>query len=366
MSALGTRDLTALRAALLVLLSPFDYPDTVEWRRAAALALRACLGADSVYVTLPAAAPAPATMVGTGEMAPKALAAYVAHYHHRNPADRERLRRRLPHWTREGLIPHAELCRTEYFSDYCRPNGLLSSCGMATLSPGPGGAEAVVHVTSTDAGRYLPDDREERLLSLLQPAFAAGIRTALLGATFQDELRRELDAGASAIAVCEPNGRLLHATPRLLELVQRDPEGSRILASLTRAAADIGGLLCRRGEPDPDVSANRVVHTRCGGYTLRVSLLRTPELLGQSPLVLLIVEPPVGLALPSVARLRERFGLTPREAEVTLLLAQGARNRTIAERLGVGEHTARRHTEHVLTKLDVSSRAAVAAAIGTG
>jgi DNA-binding CsgD family transcriptional regulator len=362
MSAVGIRDLAALRAALLVLLSPFDYPDTVVWRRAAAQALRACLGADSVYVTLPAAAPA--VMVGTGEMDPRALAAYIAHYHHRNPADRERLRRRLSHWTREGLVPLGELCRTEYFADYCRPNGLISSCGMATLPPGPTDSEAIVHVTSTDTGHYLPEGREEQLLSLLQPAFAAGIRAALLSATWQGELRRELDAGASAIAVCDPKGRMLHATPRLLELVKADAEGSRILAGVSRAAADIGALLCRQRDARPDVSASHAVDTRRGRYTVRASLLRTPELLGQSPLVLLVIEPPSRLARPSEAELHERFGLTAREAEAALLLAQGVRNRELAAALGVGEHTARRHTEHVLTKLDVTSRAAVAAAIG--
>ena len=143
-------------------------------------------------------------------------------------------------------MPHRELSCTEYYTDYCRPNGLISSCGMAAVPSGAGGPEAVVHVTTAESGRYLPEGREDQLLSLLQPAFAAGIRTALLGATWQGELRRQLDAGHSAIAICDPKGRMLHATPRLLELVQADAEGSRILAGVSRAAADIGGLLCRR------------------------------------------------------------------------------------------------------------------------
>lgn len=54
--------------------------------------------------------------------------------------------------------------------------------------------------------------------------------------------------------------------------------------------------------------------------------------------------------------LRETFRLTPREAHVAMLLAVRTTNREIASELGVTEHTARRHTEKVLMKLDVHRR----------
>jgi DNA-binding CsgD family transcriptional regulator len=66
-------------------------------------------------------------------------------------------------------------------------------------------------------------------------------------------------------------------------------------------------------------------------------------------------------ALPPPEALRGRFGLTRREAEIALLIAEGLPNDAIAERLFVSTHTARRHTEGVLAKLDVKGRAAVAA-----
>ncbi|MFZ5623198.1 MAG: response regulator transcription factor [Gemmatimonadota bacterium] len=55
--------------------------------------------------------------------------------------------------------------------------------------------------------------------------------------------------------------------------------------------------------------------------------------------------------------------LTPREAEVAALLADGLRNRQIAQRLTLSVHTVRRHTERVLQKLGVPSRAGVARAL---
>ena len=43
------------------------------------------------------------------------------------------------------------------------------------------------------------------------------------------------------------------------------------------------------------------------------------------------------------------------------LLAEGLRNRQIAERLVVSEHTVHRHVTNILRKLDVPSRTAAAA-----
>ena len=52
--------------------------------------------------------------------------------------------------------------------------------------------------------------------------------------------------------------------------------------------------------------------------------------------------------------------LTPRELEVLALVAEGASNHDIAERLVVSEHTVHRHVTSILRKLGVHSRAAAA------
>jgi DNA-binding CsgD family transcriptional regulator len=100
-----------------------------------------------------------------------------------------------------------------------------------------------------------------------------------------------------------------------------------------------------------------------GSYELRATIVETPELAGIGPLILVAIATPRRTEVPSVATLVARHGLTPREAEVALLLRQGKPNRAIAAALRITEHTARRHTERVLTKLGVSSRAAVASAL---
>jgi DNA-binding CsgD family transcriptional regulator len=48
--------------------------------------------------------------------------------------------------------------------------------------------------------------------------------------------------------------------------------------------------------------------------------------------------------------------LTPRELQVLTLLAEGASNKAIAQRLGISVHTAKFHVGQVLDKLDATGR----------
>lgn len=54
--------------------------------------------------------------------------------------------------------------------------------------------------------------------------------------------------------------------------------------------------------------------------------------------------------------------ITRREAEILELLAQGARDREIAEQLGIAENTVKKHVHNILRKLHVNNRTAAAAA----
>jgi non-specific serine/threonine protein kinase len=59
--------------------------------------------------------------------------------------------------------------------------------------------------------------------------------------------------------------------------------------------------------------------------------------------------------------------LTQRELEVARLVADGLTNRQIAEQLVIAEGTAERHVGNILAKLDMTTRAQVAAwVVGSG
>jgi DNA-binding NarL/FixJ family response regulator len=64
-----------------------------------------------------------------------------------------------------------------------------------------------------------------------------------------------------------------------------------------------------------------------------------------------------GFAPARSAYVQMQYGLTARETEVAMLLAQGLSNVAIARTLAISTHTARHHTQRVLGKLRVHSRA---------
>jgi DNA-binding NarL/FixJ family response regulator len=55
------------------------------------------------------------------------------------------------------------------------------------------------------------------------------------------------------------------------------------------------------------------------------------------------------------------YGLTSRESQVAILLIEGRSNIEIAKQLKISPHTARHHTQRILAKVGVHSRAAAGA-----
>jgi DNA-binding CsgD family transcriptional regulator len=112
-------------------------------------------------------------------------------------------------------------------------------------------------------------------------------------------------------------------------------------------------------------TAERQVGTPDGTYRLRAKLLKQKIIDISSRTILVTIER-ANLELPSRDVLMRRFAMTGREAAVATLLARGASNSKIASELRISPHTARHHTENVLTKLNVHARAEVARAIVSG
>jgi DNA-binding response OmpR family regulator len=73
------------------------------------------------------------------------------------------------------------------------------------------------------------------------------------------------------------------------------------------------------------------------------------------------VPPDVSLLTPQ--QIMHACGLTLRQSEVALLIAEGRTNPEIAERLGISRFTARNHAEQILARLKVESRWQVARAL---
>jgi DNA-binding CsgD family transcriptional regulator len=65
-------------------------------------------------------------------------------------------------------------------------------------------------------------------------------------------------------------------------------------------------------------------------------------------------------AVLGVQALREKYGITAREAQIARYIAIGQSNAEIAERLRISALTVRSHIEHLFLRLDVKRRSEVA------
>jgi DNA-binding CsgD family transcriptional regulator len=164
-----------------------------------------------------------------------------------------------------------------------------------------------------------------------------------------------LDELGIAVCIFATEGRELHRSPPMRDLLSAEPEAASLLAAMRIFAGD---ELEARPHPT-DATATRAPGARLaawGGYRLRAVGLPPGEV-GPGPSVIVEVERN-GPPLPHVDDLVARCGLTRREAEVALLLARGGSDREMARALGVSPHTIRKHTEHIFDKLRLHSRKA--------
>ncbi len=67
-------------------------------------------------------------------------------------------------------------------------------------------------------------------------------------------------------------------------------------------------------------------------------------------------EPPVPQQMPQAPRDRERSPLSQREREIVALVAQGFKNKEMAEKMFISEQTVKNHLHNIFDKLGVSDR----------
>ena len=369
---LTTATLARLEALSRTLLSPLAATDVAAWQREVNAGLGALLGGTHTLFRLPTGDGSHFTEDG-GEIV-AGLMAYAQQvtpdmitYWDEAPNVWHRDRRLLGieafAWEdvtevvrRGGLA----VDRAPVWNDVFFANGVHDYAGLITTRPE---GDAILWSLGPRLG-VADADLQRAMLRLLVPAFKAGLDALdRLGAQ-----RHALDAVAEPLAVFDADGREFYRNPALVRLLGADPEGAPLLiAALARHAAGLRRLAFAlrldevRGPdlPPPDVTTAR------GRYALRATLLPAGAF-GPREALLLGVTFTATAAAPEATRphpdaLRERFGLSRREAEVAALLPEGLTNEAIAERLFISTNTVHTHLKRVYAALDVPGRTAAAA-----
>lgn len=361
---LSSAALRHFAAAQRALLSPLAYPSSDAWRTDVARCVVPLLGADQAVFVLPRTTGGASLLWGIGYDIAGAGSSYAAHFGALDVGMQETRRiRGLEVYHRDQLYDRAQLGATEIYADWAVPHRFLDIVGMA-FDPVPGAPFACLHLMHDRDHRAEDPERTgafgargRALLRLLLPAFKAGVRTHLALLEQQRTLAAVLDRIETPFAVYEAGRE--YRNRALVALLAAEPDRTRIEAAL-RAAAD--RLEQADGAPDANPSAPPaalVLATARGRYRLQ------PSYTSASPrsAAAVLVEDATNNARPSRDVLRAQWGLTRREADVLDWLYTGHSTRSLAAGLGISYHTARRHTERLLQKLGLHSRAAIAAAV---
>ena len=195
------------------------------------------------------------------------------------------------------------------------------------------------------------------LLESAWPSLEAAVRSRICRWGGREEQHHLLHGLHVPAALCARDGTVLDLNPPLARLLAADGQRESLRAAVSRAAS---GAAEARIAPAEDLA---LVHTRHGRYQVRTRMLsEAPS--ADAPCLLVLVEPAIdgvdaAMRSDEIERLRHRFRLTERECDVARLLRLGHSNVAIAATLGISPNTARHHTERVLAKLGVPSRAAI-------
>lgn len=175
------------------------------------------------------------------------------------------------------------------------------------------------------------------------PASAAG-RASILAA---------LDAMGHCLGVYSVGGILLRQTSPLERLIDQSPRRDDLLGLIQAAITEVVGMSRRMDWRDAlPATSMRDTH-----YVVEAAIYQPAD---DIYVLVNVAQREVPPSRMTDEQLRERYRLTSAEIRVARLLAEMKSNKAIACALQVSEHTARHHTEHVLRKLEVRSRNAVA------
>lgn len=357
---LSAFDLRALSRCSQILLDPLAHPSPDAWRSRVNDSLKELLGADAAGFHLPETG---GPLFYSDEYTPELLDALPELEPPPLPDGTSMVERALELGAgklEEAYGRHADrYYRSPFFREYAaqlRKHDLLFA--MCPLRGGGGALVSLQLFHESPVGRRF-GDREIELLRLLLPAVKAGSETLLQWGRLQGELLDTLDRAGAAALIIDLHGGRVHRTRGLEAMLAADPERERLVAGIAEAAEPLR-VAAAQGfcGAEPPQGCERVVATAFARYRVRLCL-RAGDVRSAARVVAGVER--LTRIPHSETELRQWYSLTRAEVRVSALLADGRSNEEIARELCISPHTARRHTERILLKMGIRSRAEVAA-----
>ena len=351
------RELKALSTAMTVMLTPFTFPDGEQWRCAMCGALNPLLGASGS--TLELMVPNEPIIGGCPDLA-CTLEALLP------PPDwmikgfekRRRLGLSVAGFADMYDVPVVK--RSAFYNDIVIPNRLLEPLSIMADFPGAPLPAVLGFVFENERDAQKKLERNKQMLSLVVPAFIAGITSYVRMARLRVGLGPLIDSLAIGVTIVALDGRVLDENQAMKTMVEVDSEQARVRAMVKQITLGIANIVARGKSPDW-AKQSRPVEVRTALAKYRISATFVPDgFLNASGTVVAFTERLDTSSFDSQA-MATQFGLTGREIQTAQLVTRGYSTRQIATAMGISFNTARRHTEHILLKLNVHSRSAIAA-----
>jgi DNA-binding CsgD family transcriptional regulator len=363
-SRLDSVDLLRLGSTLRCLMAHGAAGNAGAWPRALLHNLRSLTEADkaALFMWLPGQEPA-----GYGDgVSEDALTAYLKRFAAVDLARRRTLDLQAEVWSLSQLWPHEQLQRSEYYQAFAAPFRLHDAVALSIRQPT---RQAEVQIALYQERPAPPEMILWRynLLKAIVPAIRVAVQAHVASDTSLACLGSVVDVGGQAVALFDLTGGKMRTNPVMRRALAQDPDRSRVEASLHQvAAAVIGAMAADQLAPRDKESdgRRREIATSTAAYRLRGNLVGH-NALGHPSAVMVSLDR-VAFQIPASDSLRSRYGLTVRELQVASLIMHRLSNSEISRMLSISPHTARHHTENVLTKLGVRSRKALRRLVSGG
>jgi len=263
----------------------------------------------------------------------------------------------------EALVPHAELRRTAFYADFGKRFDIVQVVG-ATIDSGTAGM-SVISISGSER-RQPFSDTETTLLTALMPHMQQALK-------LHRRLVNAEQASNDLTGIIERSHRAFFLVDRHGRIVYMNGAAARLASKRDGICIDRDELCGANGDATARLRAlvTDAIRTSTAGGTGAGGVVTLGRPSGLRPLIALVsagsaahrpaatknraaalvsIDDPDSRVLPDAATLGEMFGLTPAEARLTRLVADGCSLAEAAARLGVRRETVRTRIKVIFEK----------------